>query len=205
MQSPVNRKIPATVVKALAARDEVLARLIENRGMISFPVFEDHFYSLVMSIVYQQLSFKAAETIFGRLVHRVNEEVVPGVLVLIDEEEYRSLGVSRQKARYILDICRNFIESPDQFRNLHSASDDEVMALLCRIKGVGHWTAQMFLMFTLERPDVFPVGDLGIRKAMSSLYNIPVDAPLAEFEGLARRWSPYRSFACHYLWHSHDK
>lgn len=205
MQSPVNREIPRAAIEFLSAQDSVLKDLILSRGPITFPVFEDHFYSLVMSIVYQQLSFKAAETIFGRLVRRVNDEMTPEILILLEEDEFRALGVSRQKARYILDICSHFNESPDQFNTLHSASDEHVVELLCQIKGVGQWTAQMFLMFTLERPDVFPVGDLGIRKAISSLYGISAKAPLSEFEDLAHGWAPFRSYACHYLWHLHDQ
>lgn len=181
-----------------------MKELIANRGPITFPVFEDHFYSLVMSVVYQQLSFKAAEIIFARLLNRVNHSLDPQVLSILEVEDYRSLGISRQKAKYILDICRHFTESPEQFQKLEKLPDNEVVELLCRIKGIGQWTAQMFLMFTLERPDVFPVGDLGIRKAISKLYEIPIDAPLPEFEGLAAQWAPYRSFACHYLWYSHD-
>ncbi len=205
MKSPVNIPIDPDIARELAIKDEVMAALIERQGPITIPVFEDHFYSLVMSIVYQQLSFKAAETIFNRLLNRVNDELVPEVLSEMDEAEFRSLGVSRQKARYILDISKNFIERPDQYNTLNERSDEEVIVLLSEIKGVGRWTAQMFLMFTLMRPDVFPIADLGIRTAISMLYNIPVDGPLAEFETLAHRWAPYRSYACHYLWHSHDK
>lgn len=204
MKSPINKIIGPTIARQLAAKDEVLAKLIKQQGEVSVPVFDDHFYSLVISIVYQQLSFKAAATIFGRLLDRVNHRLEPDVLIELDEAGFRSLGVSRQKAGYIRDICRSFIESPDQFNTLHERDDEEVIALLCSIKGVGRWTAQMFLMFTLMRPDVFPIADLGIRKAISLLYGIPVDAPNAEFENLAHRWAPYRSFACHYLWHSHD-
>lgn len=205
MQSPVNQKIPASAICDLAARDEVLAQMIEECGIITIPVFEDHFYSLVMSIVYQQLSFKAAETIFNRLLHRVDQNLIPEALLKLDESEFRALGVSRQKAGYILDICQKFSERPDQFQNLKSQDDDAVISTLCEIKGIGRWTAQMFLMFTLMRPDVFPVADLGIRKAISVRYGIPADAPLTEFEALAETWAPYRSYACHYLWHMHDQ
>lgn len=205
MKSPVHKSVDPDIASSLSADDEVMSRLIAGEEELKIPVFEDYFYSLVMSIVYQQLSYKAAETIFLRLVDRVKGEIRPEILSLLKEEEYRSLGVSRQKAGYILDICRNFNEFPDQFENLHEKNDDEVIKLLTGIKGIGQWTAQMFLMFTLMRPDVFPVGDLGIRKAISGLYGIPLDAPFAEFEDLASRWAPYRSYACHYLWNMHDQ
>ena len=204
MKSPVNKLIDPEIAAALAVKDPELGALIARLGPVSVPVFDDHYYSLVMSIVYQQLSFRAAETIFNRFLSRIDQQLVPEVVINLEEAEFRSLGISRQKARYILDISKNFIDRPDQYKTLAQRSDEEVIKLLCEIKGVGRWTAQMFLMFTLMRPDVFPVADLGIRKAMVGLYQIPADAPLAEFETLAHRWAPYRSYACHYLWHAHD-
>lgn len=205
MKSPVNHSVSAEIITSLSEKDEVLAQLIRERGNIKIPVFEDPFYSLVMSIVYQQLSFRAAETIFNRLLERVGQDVRPEILSALEVEDYRSLGVSRQKANYILDICRHFNEYPERFSALHEMQDEAVVEALCEIKGVGRWTAQMFLMFTLIRPDVFPIGDLGIRKAISQLYDLPVDAPLPEFEKLAESWAPYRSYACHYLWHMNDQ
>lgn len=197
-------KIPSAALKQLSKNDPVLGQLIVKRGVIEIPVVDDHFYSLVMSIVHQQLSVKAATTIFRRLQEHVNYEMLPKVLWDLDEETYRTFGISRQKATYILDISRHFIEQPEKFHNLDKQSDPEVIENLCSIKGVGKWTAQMFLMFTLLRPDVFPVDDLGIRMAISRLYQVPKDAPKKEFELLAERWAPYRSFACHYLWSQHD-
>lgn len=205
MQSSVNHPIALEIRQFLSEKDITMAELIEDRGPISVPVFEDHFYSLVMSIVYQQLSFKAAETIFNRLLERVARELTPQNLKLLTTDDFRALGVSRQKAKYIHDICHHFTTWPRRYHGLQEKEDDEVVALLCDIKGVGKWTAQMFLMFTLLRPDVFPVGDLGIRNAMTQLYGIPSDAPLREFEELALRWAPYRSYACHYLWHLNDQ
>jgi len=197
-------KIPSAALKQLSENDPILGQLIAKRGVIEIPVVDDHFYSLVMSIVHQQLSMKAATTIFRRLQEHVNYEMLPETLWRLDEETYRSFGVSRQKAAYILDISRHFIEEPEKFHNLDKQSDHEVITNLCSIKGVGKWTAQMFLMFTLVRPDVFPVDDLGIRMAITRLYNVPKDAPKKEFELLAERWAPYRSYACHYLWGQHD-
>jgi DNA-3-methyladenine glycosylase II len=197
-------KIPASAIKQLSQNDLVMSELIKRRGIIEIPVVDDHFYSLVMSIVHQQLSMKAANTIFRRLQEHVNYEMLPEILWKFDEETYRSFGVSRQKAAYILDISRHFIEQPEKFHNLDKQDDQEVIANLCSIKGVGKWTAQMFLMFTLVRPDVFPVDDLGIRMAITKLYQVPKDAPKKEFELLAERWAPYRSYACHYLWKHQD-
>lgn len=204
MKSPVNKLIDPEIAASLAAKDPELGALIARLGPVSVPVFDDHYHSLVMSIVYQQLSFRAAETIFNRFLSRIDQQLIPEVVIELEESEFRSVGISRQKARYILDISKNFIDLPDQYKTLAQRSDEEVIKLLCEIKGVGRWTAQMFLMFTLMRPDVFPVADLGIRNAMVGLYQIPADAPLAQFEALAYRWAPYRSYACHYLWHSHD-
>ncbi|TVR40527.1 MAG: DNA-3-methyladenine glycosylase 2 family protein [Cryomorphaceae bacterium] len=197
--------IETTIAEELAIRDARLARVMEQCGTITFPVYPDPFYSLVMSVVYQQLSFKGAETIFNRLIHAAGYPLEPQVLSEMMEEDFRGLGISRQKAGYIHDICRHFLANPDRFHTLHLQPDDEVIASLTEIKGIGLWSAQMFLMFTLIRPDVFPVGDLGIRKAMQRQFGLSSAAPLKEYSEYAERWSPYRSFACHFLWHSHDK
>jgi DNA-3-methyladenine glycosylase II len=198
------KTIPPLAIKHLYDVDPIMAGLIDKRGVIEIPEVDDHFYSLVMSIVYQQLSIKAAATIFRRLQEHVNYNMQPEVLWKLDVETYRSFGVSRQKAAYILDISRHFLEEPEKFHHLHHQTDDEVTTNLTSIKGVGKWTAQMFLMFTLLRDDVFPVDDLGIRTAITRLYQVPKDAPKKEFELLAERWAPYRSHACHYLWNQHD-
>ncbi len=197
--------IASNITEELVQRDPYLAKVIGHCGTITFPVYPDPFYSLVMSVVYQQLSFKGAETIFNRLIHAAGYPLEPDVLYEMMEEDFRSLGISRQKAGYIHDICRHFQANPDRFHTLHLQPDDEVIATLTDIKGIGLWSAQMFLMFTLIRPDVFPVGDLGIRKAMQRHCGLNADAPLNAYSEYAERWSPYRSFACHYLWHSHDK
>lgn len=197
-------KVPEDIARKLAEKDALLKPYIAKSTDLTIPYIYDPFYSLIRSVVHQQLSTKAAATIFERLKARAGGIVLPDVLHEIEEEELRQLGLSGQKVRYVHDISRQFVESPQWIDTLSELSDEEVIEKLCTLKGIGRWTAQMFLMFTLKRPDVFPVGDLGIRKAVSQLHGIPVDAPIAEFETLATRWAPYRSYASHYLWYLRD-
>lgn len=199
-----NEKVPKSIAQRLAQKDALLKPHIEQSSEMEIPYIYDPFYSLIRSVVHQQLSTSAATTIFSRLKARADDLIVPEVLHQLQTDELRQLGLSGQKVRYVHDISRQFIESPNWIDTLGKLSDEEVIKRLCKLKGIGPWTAQMFLMFTLKRPDVFPVGDLGIRKAITQLYGIPVDAPLAEFETLAERWAPYRSYASHYLWYLRD-
>lgn len=198
-------QIPEDAAQQLVLSDQHLANLVKDLGLIRFPVYPDHFYSLVMSVVFQQLSFKGAETIFNRLVNYAGYPLEPSVLVEFSEDDFRQLGISRQKAAYINDLSWHFLNDRERFHTLHEQSDELVIKNLCEIKGIGVWTAQMFLMFTLLRNDVFPVDDLGIRKAMIRWCNLSPDAPRKAFSDYAERWRPYRSFACHYLWHAHDQ
>lgn len=188
--------------QALIKLDPLLGTLIQRQGTIHREPRSDYFTSLVRAIVGQQLSVKAASSIFERLNQATNLD--PKKVTMLSEDEARALGLSRPKARYIHDLAAHFVEDSAVFNHLDSLNDDEVIKELTAIKGIGVWTAQMFLMFTLIRPDVFAPDDVGLQQAMKRLYGwqeIPASAELAAY---AQRWSPYRTTASWHLWHSLD-
>ncbi len=186
----------------ISQADDQMAPLIISLGKINLPAPKDNFESLVDAIVSQQLSVKAAATIYSRLVALLDMDVRPERVSATPPEDLRSVGLSGQKARYMHALAEAFIADPEAYRNLEKMNDMEVLALLTQIKGIGIWTAQMFLMFNLLREDIFPIGDLGIRKAMQN--HLYAGAPQNHETLIARAeiWKPYRTVACLYLWKS---
>lgn len=164
---------------------------------------EPTFEALVRSIVYQQLSGQAAGTIYGR-VEAALGTITPERLATRKPEELRPLGLSGQKTRYILDLAQKTCAGKVRFQDLPAMDDAAVIAHLTQVKGVGVWTAQMFLMFALRRLDVLPTGDLGIRNAVQRAYGLPEAPAPAALEAIARPWRPYASVASWYLWRSLD-
>jgi DNA-3-methyladenine glycosylase II len=164
---------------------------------------DDAYGSLVRTIVGQQLSTKAARSIYGRLAVLFDGRApTPHELVSTDEELLRGCGLSRPKIRYLRDLADRVISGELDLRALDDLPDEEVIEQIVAVKGLGRWSADMFLMFHLGREDVLPVGDLGIRRAVERAYGLP-DIPDREtLEGLARPWSPYRTLASFYLWES---
>lgn len=161
------------------------------------------FHALARAIVYQQLSGKAASTIFGRFelacgVRKLN----PKAVLAVSEEQMRAAGLSGQKARYIRDLAEKTASGEVRFGRHKKMTDDEIIAELTQVKGIGVWTVQMFLMFALKRPDVFPVLDLGVRNGMKNLYNLDPQAKHPAYEAIAENWRPYRSIASWYMWRS---
>ncbi|MFB6292100.1 MAG: DNA-3-methyladenine glycosylase [Candidatus Nanohaloarchaea archaeon] len=175
--------------------DDKLAALIDRHGELELEASEQPFERLVTSIVNQQLSTSSAEAIRTRLFEKF--EIQPEPLLEAGEEELAATGLSRQKIDYIRSAAERFIEddlSPEKFEHM---TDQKVMDELTSIHGVGDWTAKMFLIFVLGREDIFPVEDLGIRKAMEELYG---DMTREEMVAKAEDWKPYRSIASLYLW-----
>ncbi|CAN5201312.1 DNA-3-methyladenine glycosylase [soil metagenome] len=166
---------------------------------------DDAFGALVRSVVGQQLSTKAARTIYERLAALFGGRVPPPAeLLAADEEELRAAGLSGRKTEYLRDLAGK-VESGDlDLYSLHSLTDEEVANRLVSVRGLGQWTADMFLMFHLDRPDVLPVGDLGIRRAAEKAYGLPEAPPPGELLSLAAPWKPHRTLACIYLWESLD-
>lgn len=190
-------------IEHLSAHDPILAAIIADIGPCRLTYREPTFPSLVRSIVFQQLSGKAASTIFGRLEAAVGE-ITPERVLAHSIDELRSLGLSGQKTSYVRDLAEKTRSGAVRFQDLPHLDDQAVIEHLTQVKGVGVWSAQMFLMFALRRPDVLPTGDLGIRQAMQRAYRLRQPPEPARMERLARPWRPYASFACWYLWRSLD-
>ena len=193
--------------RLLLRRDPILASLIRQHGpcRIAEALRADHFSALVRAIIFQQLSTKAASTIHGRLVALLPESrVTPHALAAVTEDQYRNAGVSRQKAMYLRDLCEKFTSGDVNLENVETLDDEGVIAALTKVKGIGRWTAEMFLMFRLHRPDVLPVADLGILTAVQKAYRLRQRPTPDRLRELAEAWKPYRSIACWYLWRSLD-
>lgn len=188
----------------LRKADPVLAAIIKTVGPYQLVLLEPTFETLCRSIVYQQLSGKAAATIFSRLKKATGRTFTARNLLKLTPEELRACGLSGQKASYVRDLAERVLRKEIDFRRLPQMSDEDVIEHLTRIKGVGTWTAQMFLIFALERPDVFPVADLGVRNAIIKAYGIQGTPPADDLVKIAEAWRPYSSVAAWYLWRSLD-
>ena len=166
----------------------------------------DHYGALVRAIVGQQLSTKAARSIYLRLTERFDGSTPTPEQVLADEpEELRAAaGLSRAKVGYLRSLAEHVLSGELELERLEDLDDDTVIAELVAVKGLGIWTAHMFLMFHLQRPDVLPVGDLGIRRAIERAYGLDALPDAAEMERIAEPWRPHRTLACRYLWRSLD-
>jgi DNA-3-methyladenine glycosylase II len=190
----------------LKQADPVLRAIVERVGPYRIRYAEPDFETVARSIVFQQLSGQSARAIFGRVKELVsgNGRMTPqGVLVRTDAD-LRGAGLSRRKAEYLRDLAEKTEAGDIDFARLAALSDDDVIRQLTVVRGVGVWTAQMFLMFALRRPDVLPAGDLGIRSALRRAYRLRTLPTPAKIEQLARKWHPYCSAASWYLWRSAD-
>jgi DNA-3-methyladenine glycosylase II len=191
----------------LKKTDPTLRRIIERVGPYRMAFREPTFDTLVRSIVYQQLSGKVATVIFGRLVDAATKgggasELTPEAILKLKPQKLRKVGLSKQKAAYIRDLAERTHAGSVIFENLRELSDTQVIEHLTAVKGIGVWTAHMFLMFALRRTDVLPTGDLGVRMAIRKAYELAELPKPAEIEALAKSWRPYCSVAAWYLWRS---
>ncbi len=186
----------------LKKSDPVMAAIIQRAGAYRMNYRPPEFGSLVRSIVYQQLNGAAAATILGRVIAAAGGSLTPAGILKVSDEMLRAAGLSRQKISYLRDLAQQTRDRRLRFNRLAGLPDDEVIAALTKVKGVGVWTAHMFLMFTLRRPNILPVGDLGVRIAIRKAYGLK-DLPTPdETRELARCWDPYCSVASWYLWRS---
>ncbi|HTC46482.1 MAG TPA: DNA-3-methyladenine glycosylase [Candidatus Aquilonibacter sp.] len=216
-------------VNHLKKSDPILRAIIERIGPCRMRYNPPEFRSLAEAIVYQQLNGKAAITIFKRFTNLAGEPLIPEGILKLTDEQMRSAGLSKQKSSYLKDLAAKTAAGILDFSRLAALPDAEVIEHLTQIKGVGVWTAQMFLMFTLKRGNVLPTGDFGVRMAMYKHYldvqraktakrsaiskkraakktpkrKIKLPTP-EQMEKIAERWQPYRSVACWYLWRSLD-
>jgi DNA-3-methyladenine glycosylase II len=186
-------------------KDPVLAAIIRRTGPFAMEYREPVFEQLVRSIVYQQLSGRVASVIFGRLHAALGGgPIVPEGILKLRPERMRRLGLSGQKTRYIRELAKHTKKGSVIFENLSEMDDAKVVEHLTQVKGIGVWTAHMFLMFALRRPDVLPVGDLGIRTAIQRAWNLSELPKAEDVEKIAAGWRPWASVASWYLWRSLD-
>jgi DNA-3-methyladenine glycosylase II len=215
-------------VTHLKKSDPVMRAIIERIGPCRMQFSPPEFHSLAESIVYQQLNGRAAEIIFARFAALAGDPVTPEGILKLSDEQMRAAGLSKQKSAYLKDLAAKTSSGLVDFERLSGLPDLEVVEHLTQVKGIGVWTAQMFLMFTLKRENVLPTGDFGVRMAMHRHYLVvqakvrhmkatkqsatakkkskqKIKLPTPEqMEKIAKRWEPYRSVACWYLWRSLD-
>src|SRR5579863_8485257 len=211
-------------VNHLKKSDPIIRAIIERVGPYRMQYGQAEFQSLAEAIVYQQLNGNAAETIFNRFAALARDPLTPGGILKLSDVQMRSVGLSKQKSSYLKDLASKTSTGELDFARLAELSDEDVIEHLTQVKGIGVWTAQMFLMFSLKRPNVLPTGDFGVRIAMYKHYldvqrakvakksattrksrkrKIKLPTP-AQMEKIAKCWEPYRSVACWYLWKSLD-
>jgi len=190
-------------IQHLRQADSTLAAIMQRSGPCKMTFSEPTFPTLVRSIVYQQLHGKAALSIFTRLEGALSAgSITPEAILKLRPQKMRSLGLSQGKTTYIRELARATRDGQVQFEGLPALSDDEVIQQLTQVKGIGVWTSHMFLMFALRRPNILPVGDLGVRMAMKKAYELPELPKPAEMEKIAAPWRPYCSIASWYMWRS---
>ncbi|HEX3911745.1 MAG TPA: DNA-3-methyladenine glycosylase 2 family protein [Solirubrobacteraceae bacterium] len=209
-KAPPRRRVSlAKATEHLRASDPILAKLIDEVGKLpnprqGRPERNDHYGALVRAIVGQQLSVLAARAIYGRLTARFQDRPpTPQEIMADDPEELRAAaGLSRAKVGFLRSLAEHVLSGELELERLDELQDEDVIAELVAVKGIGEWSAHMFLMFHLERPDVVAPGDLGIRRAIERAYGFAALPQPAEIEQIAEPWRPHRTLACRYLWRS---
>ena len=191
-------------VRHLKKADPILCAIIERVGPYRIEYDEPRFHSLAEAIVYQQLNGRAAFTIFKRLTDLAGDPLTPQGILKLTEAQMRAVGLSKQKLSYLRDLAEKAHSGEVDFARLPDLPDDEVIKQLTQIKGIGVWTAHMFLMFALRRPNVLPTGDYGVQMAIRKHYRKRKLPKPKDMEKIARCWEPYRSVACWYMWRSLD-
>ena len=188
----------------LKKSDPVLRAIIERVGPCRMEFGPAEFSSVAEAIVYQQLNGKAAVTIFKRFATLAGEPITPEGVLKLTDAQLRSVGLSKQKSAYLKDLAAKTASGLLDFSRLPELSDEEVIKHLTQVKGIGVWTAHMFLMFSLRRPNVLPTGDYGVQVAVKKHYKKRKLPKPKDMEKIARAWEPYRSVACWYMWRSLD-
>jgi len=191
-------------INHLKRADPVLAAIIERVGPCRMEFGEPTFHSLAEAILYQQLNGKAAVTIFNRFTDLAGNPLTPEGILALSGAQMRGVGLSKQKSAYLRDLSEKTQAGLLDFSQLPGLPDEDVIQHLTQVKGVGVWTAHMFLMFTLRRPNILPTGDYGVQAAIRKHYRKRKLPKPAVMEKIAKPWEPYRSVACWYLWRSLD-
>ena len=199
---PKRRVSVGDAARILASRDPVIARLIADAGPPSLRRPHDsHFAALVRAIVYQQLAGVAAAAIHGRLIAKLDGGVTPEALIALADEDLRAVGLSANKTASLRDLATKVLDGMVDLspRGLSRQADDEITTRLSTVRGIGPWTADMFLMFQLRRLDVWPTGDFGVRRGYGLAWNVPMPGARA-LQPLGEPYRPYRSIAAWYCW-----
>jgi len=189
--------------RALARRDEVLAQIMRRHPRVHLVARGEPFQTLARAIVGQQISVKAAQSVWNRVL-QVAPGMTPAEVLSLQRPRLRACGLSDRKTQYIADLAQHFADGALHVQRWPQMDDESVIAELVAVRGIGRWTAEMFLMFNLLRPDVYPLGDLGLLKAVRLAYFKGRKVPLSRIRKLGLGWQPWRSVATWYLWRSLD-
>ncbi|MHB1452333.1 MAG: DNA-3-methyladenine glycosylase family protein [Saccharofermentanales bacterium] len=195
-------KTDESILLALLEREPLFGNIIEVCGPIEMPLSEDPFTALASAIVSQQLSGRVAEVIWGRVVALLGGDATPEGVLAVPDEIFRKAGLSNAKTKYLKCLAEAVLGGvvrPGEFQDM---DDEAIIRSLVAVKGIGRWTAEMFLMFSLGRPDVFSAGDGGLQRAVKKLYGLDGIPSADELIAISSRWKPYRTFASFYLWRS---
>ncbi|HET7630447.1 MAG TPA: DNA-3-methyladenine glycosylase, partial [Candidatus Saccharimonadales bacterium] len=207
MQEIINDQLAQAADQHLRSSDPVLKPIIDRAGPCPLRPHRNYYWELVDAIISQQLSVKAAASIERRFQALFDSEVpTPEQILASSIDELRSVGLSRPKASYILDLAEHIVDGQLKFDRFDKLSDQEIIKELTDVKGIGEWTAHMFLMFCMARADVLPVGDLGIKNSIRTLYGLDHLPTEADIKAIANKydWAPYRSIASWYIWQNLD-
>jgi DNA-3-methyladenine glycosylase II len=200
---PVTPEFWDKAKRTLSRRDPVMRGIIKQYPGIALTSRGEPFTTLARSIVGQQISVKAAETVWGRVVAAL-PEMTPAAVSKHGAKRLASCGLSQRKAEYFVELARHFSKGVLQPHAWHAMDDEEVIVDLTRVRGIGRWTSEMFLMFNLMRSDILPLGDIGLQRAVSKYYFEGKRIEIERIRELAEIWSPYRSVATWYLWRTMD-
>ena len=188
--------------KELKRIDKNIKKIIELYEFPSLTTRENMFFTLIRSIVGQQISVRAADTVWDKIVNEA-KEIRPEIIYSMDENTMRDCGLSKRKVEYMKAVSEKWLNGYDKI-NWHELSDEAVTEKLVEIRGIGEWTAEMILIFTLMRPDIFPMGDIGAIRALEKIYNKGQKMNKEQIEEIVKKWKPWRTIATWYLWRSID-
>ena len=187
--------------KELSRKDDVLHQIINEFDDLELVSRGDLFYTLIRSVIGQQISVKAASTVWSRFCERIGD-IEPKNILLADIEELRSCGLSQRKAEYVIGISESWSDYDSiEWKEM---SDEEIIQELIKLRGVGKWTAEMILIFTMLRPDVFPIGDIGMIRGIEKSYNSGERMSIDELYAISEKWKPWRTVACCFMWRTVD-
>ena len=200
----MNKKL-CSAVEYLRNNDKIMSCIIDDVGRCTLKSTKDYFRSLVKSIVYQQLAVKAVRTIYDRFLDELGNELTPENVLKLKDNQFRKAGISGRKMSYLIDLSNKFLDGTINNKILHKLEDEELIEHLTQIRGIGRWSAEMFLIFSLTRPNVLPMDDLGFKKSVMINYNLRKMPSNDKIKKIAKNWGDYKSIAVWYLWQSVNK